>query len=546
MSDIINRENLSGNSALLIRSMCMTVENIISNFNTTPFLFIGSGMSRRYLNLPDWRGLLQHFAEIISNDEFAYDAYINKARISGCKCGIMPKVAELIQHDYDQKWFEDVNIRTIKGEELERVHNGLSPFKAELAAYIKTQTTINRDYKDEINKLSQISEKNIAGVITTNYDSFLEDHFVGFKKYVGQSQLIFSAIQGVAEIYKIHGSVETPDSIVINEEDYVLFEKNSPYLAAKLMTIFMEYPIIFMGYSISDSNVQSIIKAIVGCLDTEQIKVLEDRFVFVEYITDMAGAEVTPYTIMIKDKPLTMKKISLSNFMLLYNAMENKKAKLPAVILRKFKQELYEYTITNTPTANLRVASIDDKRVMDEDLVLAIGRASEFGLKGLSGLEGNEWYRNIILEDLEFSADELLEYAFPKLIGQNSGRLPLNKYLSEAKKEFPECKEIAEKQNFDAIISKTIKDNRKCLGEYRSVRQIWNQEKSSEGKALRLIAHLPERQINIEELETVLKELFEVDANVLQNVNSNQRSDIRRLIRIYDYLKWGKVKELPD
>lgn len=518
----------------------MTIEDIISKFNTTPFLFIGSGISRRYLNLPDWKGLLKHFAGRISDDEFAYDSYENKAKTMKCKSGIMPKVAELIQQDFDQRWFADVSIRTIGKEHAEKIHNGLSPFKVELAEYIKRQTIINTDYQDEITKLAAISEKNIAGVITTNYDSFLEDCFKTFTKYVGQSQLIFSAIQGIAEIYKIHGSIEVPESIVINEEDYVLFEKNSTYLAAKLMTIFMEYPIIFMGYSISDSNIQSIIKSIVNCLDAEQINLLEDRFVFIEYKSGIMGSEVTPYTIMIEDKPLTMKKVVLDNFMLLYNAMENKKAKLPVAILRKFKQELYEYTITNTPTANLRVASIEDERIMDDDLVLAIGKASEFGLKGLSGLEANEWYRNIILEDLEFSADELLEHAFPKLIKQNSGKLPLNKYLTEATKEFAECKEIAAKQDFDAIISKTIKDNRKYLGKYQSVKQIWDQEQTSRSRALRLIAYLKEKQIDVNELENVLKGIFEADVNVLQSVNSNERSNIKRLIRIYDYLKWGK------
>lgn len=287
----------------------MTIKSIIEQFDTTPFLFIGSGLSRRYLNLPDWKGLLKYFAERISDNEFVYESYENKAKALQCKAGVMPKIAEL------------------------------------------------------------------------------------------------------------------PDSLVINEEDYLEFQEKSAYLAAKLMTIFMEYPIIFLGYSINDSNIRNIIKSIVVCLDTAQLQRLENRFVFVEYDPTVKTEEVAPYTILIEDKALSMKKIRLKDFLPLYNAIANKKAKLPVRILRRFRQELYEYTITNTPTENLRVASIDDSRVGDEELVLAIGKASEFGLKGLSGLDGNEWYRNIILDDLKFTADELLKYAFPKLTSQNSGRL---------------------------------------------------------------------------------------------------------------------------
>ena len=306
------------------------------------------------------------------------------------------------------------------------------------------------------------------------------------------------------------------------------------------MTIFMEYPIVFMGYSISDSNIQKIIQAIVDCLDSEQLKILEDRFVFVEYQKGKIGAEVSPFTIMLGHKPLTMTKIVLDDFMLLYRALEGKRTKLPVRILRRFKQELYNFTLSNTPTANLKVASLEDDRVADEDLVLAIGKFSDFGLKGLHGLEAHEWYRNIITEDIDFTADELLEYAFPKLIRQNSGRLPLNKYLSQAKKEFPECREAAKRQNFDVIISATIKKNRQCLGSYSSVRQIWDNESQSLEKATRLIAHLPEEMIDVEELGSLLKQLFEQDINILQNSKANIRTNIRRLISIYDYLKWGK------
>lgn len=519
----------------------MTIEDVISRFNTTPFLFIGSGITRRYLNLPDWKALLEHFAKVIDNDDFIYSAYENKAKALDCKAGILPKIAELIQLDYDERWYRDKSIRTVNEEVLEQIKNiGLSPFKAEIASYIRQSSVINSDYLDEIEKLTRISEKSISGVITTNYDSFLEEHFLGFTKYVGQTQLIFSAIQGIAEIYKIHGSIENPDSIVINEADYMKFDENSAYLAAKLMTIFMEYPIIFMGYSISDSNVQNIIKSIVNCLDEEQIKMLEDRFVFIEYKNGMVGVEVSPYTIMVDNKPLGMRKISLGNFMPLYQAMENKKAKLPVKILRRFKQELYNYTITNMPTASLRVAALDDTRVSDEELVLAIGKVSDLGLKGLSGIDSNEWYRNIVINDLEFTADELLEHAFPKVLKQNSGKLPVNKYLADATKEFPECNELAEKQKFDTIISPSIKKNRNCLGDYTSVGQIWRQEKKSLERATRLISHLEESQIVVSELENVLKELFEEDVNILQNVSAPIRTHIRRLIMIYDYLKWGK------
>lgn len=137
--------------------------------------------------------------------------------------------------------------------------------------------------------------------------------------------MVFSAIQGIAEIFKIHGSIEDPESLIINEQDYIDFDKRSPYLAAKLMTIFMEYPIIFMGYSISDTNIQKIIKSIIDCLDVQQLKMLEDRFVFVEYQSGKVGSEVTPYTILIDDKPLAMTKIVVEDFKLIYKALEGKK-----------------------------------------------------------------------------------------------------------------------------------------------------------------------------------------------------------------------------
>lgn len=96
------------------------------------------------------------------------------------------------------------------------------------------------------------------------------------------------------------------------------------------------------------------------------------------------------------------------------------------------------------------------------------------------------------------------------------------------------------KQDFNNIISATIKKNRNRLGTYKSVRQIWENEKLSLDKATNLIAHLPEENIDVSELEAILKEIFEDNVNVLQNSKPAIRTNVRRLIMIYDYLKWGK------
>lgn len=73
------------------------ISSILKKFDSLPFLFVGSGISIRYLGLQNWEDLLRSFASRTRDDEFAYEWYQQKARTLTVKHGIAPKIAELIE-----------------------------------------------------------------------------------------------------------------------------------------------------------------------------------------------------------------------------------------------------------------------------------------------------------------------------------------------------------------------------------------------------------------------------------------------------------------
>lgn len=522
----------------------MTLEEVVAKFNTTPFLFAGSGITRRYYGLPDWIGLLTYFAQKVKRDQFAFQYYENKVKEMD-NVDKLPEIAGYIEKDFNEEWFKNSHeIRTESQEVQDAVANGVSPFKAEIAAYISSLSVVKSEYKDEVKKLLKIAKNNISGVITTNYDCFFEKLFEGYKAFIGQDELVFSQLQGIAEIYKIHGSVNFPDSIVINQADYQLFRDKGKYPAAKLMTIFMEYPIIFMGYSISDPNIQGILGDIVECLPPEKVEALKKRFVFVDYQSDYKDCEVSTHSLVIKGKVIEMTKVVLSDFGILYDVLSIKKAAFPVKLLRRFKDELYTFALTQQPGPTMQVAALDDGRIDENMLALSIGLAST-GVYGLArAVNSEQWYRNIILHDSVYSSDMLLEYVYPELAKQNSWKLPVWYYIknSDFRSELAENKAP---HSYDEIVSAaSIKRNKTAIAG-RTAMEIWTDEKDNMFKAIRLLGFLPEDKIDVDQYEQILEMIFEENANILSSLEAPNRSNLNRMIRIFDYFRYGPNKKTP-
>ena len=161
-----------------------------------------------------------------------------------------------------------------------------SALKIEISRYIHARSasvTTNPDLVAELDALKLVV---IDGLITTNWDLLLEPLFDECQPYIGQDELIFHEPAGIGEIYKIHGCCSRPNSLVLTTEDYGRFDDRNTYLAAKLLAIFVEHPVVFLGYSLSDRNIVGILHSIAKGLTSENLERLQDRLIFVHWKRD--------------------------------------------------------------------------------------------------------------------------------------------------------------------------------------------------------------------------------------------------------------------
>lgn len=520
----------------------------LKKFDTLPFLFVGSGLSIRYLGLENWQGLLRKFAQTVNNNEFAYEQYLQQAKIVGHKEGLLlPKVAELIEKDFNQRWFTDVEFKESRELFKEDIKKLTSPFKIEIAKYMKDRSShVNDEYKDEIAALQNIGKKSIGGVLTTNYDCFLESIFNDYAKYIGQEELIFSTIQGVAEIYKIHGCCAKPETIVINENDYVDFADRNAYLAAKILTIFLEHPVIFLGYSISDNNIENIMKAIVKCLSLENLAKLKERLIFIEWNNDGQEDDISTYSKSFEGgKSIDMTRIRLKNYEVLYQALLENKAKYNAPMLRRLKEDIYELVQTNKPTGRIRTVGLeDDERLEDVEVVIGVGILAEFGKKGYSLYTAEEIYRDVVFDDMHIEAELVVHETLPVLLKYHSGSIPIYKYISQVEGELPPKVNSEIKQQYEDLLSRTIKKNSDYLKlPYKSISDL--RKVYADTKCLQLIPLLGQDRIGIDQLHQLLKDVMTKQHDMIKNGKPSEKTDLRRTIKIFDWLKYyNKAKEL--
>lgn len=114
--------------------------------------------------------------------------------------------------------------------------------------------------------LQVIARLPIRNVWTTNYDRLIERAFKEISRPVdvisGAKDLALKAVPGATRIYKMHGSVDRLEDVVISTDDYELYRSRRgaflPLLQAHLTSMSM----LFVGLSFTDPNVKHVLSLI--------------------------------------------------------------------------------------------------------------------------------------------------------------------------------------------------------------------------------------------------------------------------------------------
>lgn len=516
------------------------LKKIVKAFSSAPFLFIGAGFSRRYMNTPSWEELLTYCSGMTREDDpgIAFKFYEMNASYSNEE-DKLPAIASEIKKDFDRKWLGDKNFRQnhpIKNNESD-------PFHSFVSQYIETFEWDKSTYKEELDLFRNLCGSSIAGIITTNYDCLL-DKLSGFKSYVGQSELLVSDPQEIAEIYKIHGSIEKPESIILTMEDYSEFREKAKYLSAKLITIFMEHPIFFIGYSLTDKDILDLLKTIVGCFDKDnknKLKVFQSRLFFVSYEPESASG-ISEYGITYGDlNILNVRRIAVPNFKCIFEALLQFRMGIPIKLLRRLKNQFADFMLNNESNSTVQVADLNNEKVSENSIAIYIGNKKELASTiGLIGKESKDVYLDILYDDIGYAPKEILQELLPRLEKSNI-KLPKYKYYAalsqseitkQIREDFPEIQsdifshKKEEKRSIDQILEDELKPS------------MNGDESMNYNIAMNRMLEIPTPSMDLERLRSFLLEIIRNNPDLFskkQDKSSVNPTNVRKLIRKYDY-----------
>lgn len=492
----------------------MNIHEFISNYHNHPVLFVGTGLSLRYLeNSYSWDSLLKKVASDFNPDpEYYLDIKAEHMRPTGYA---FDQIATQLEKDFNQHLKDNRHgkfghINDLFYANMEKGIN-ISRFKLYLADLLR-EVTIKDSALPEISELKK-ARKNISSVITTNYDTMIEQLFA-FNPLIGNNILLSNPY---GSVYKIHGCVSQPDKIIITESDYEEFNRKYELIRAQLLSLFIHNPIIFIGYNIGDKNIKDILKTIFSYVDysSDEAKKIRDNFLLVEYEKGSESTEVIEHDIDIEGfETIRINKLKTDNFVAVYQALANLFLPVSAMDIRKVQTVVREIC----EGGSIEVSITEDlDELENSDKVLVVGSKKTIKYEFLTTSEMMANYFQIIEE----SNSQLLNLINKQKI-QSSQYFPIYAFSSICP-EIDRSEELKQQQQakIDALIASPPSA---CCGNHSSPQAVINDPQIPRTyRTLEMICSIMSGQMDLGQVEAYLR-----------NFPDKRSTDYRKLLCAYD------------
>ncbi|WP_297581199.1 SIR2 family protein [uncultured Lactobacillus sp.] len=413
----------------------MTFLENIKHKNQFPIIFIGSGITKRYFeNAPDWETLLLNiWEEVDSKDNFYKENYNLNKKYANDDFKRNVELAKELSNKYNDAFYE----QKVKLENLslkDAYEKRINPFKQRVANVFSSLISKN-DFEEEKEAFSKMLVK-ARMVITTNYDLFIEDSYKKAKTsvqvHIGNRGL-FEKTEDYGELYKIHGSISDVNSIVITSEDYSRNESKSALIDAKILSNLTESPIIFLGYSLTDKNVQRLLNSFVenAPFDISQAASRIGVVTFSE-----GEKEIKEVIEGLANNRIHYTSLKTDNFLEVYNSLASINQSITPAEIRKYEANFrriieikgQQQTLKTVLADYEDISKLSDKEIKNKKIVVAFG--DEKILYKVPTYV--EYLINYFTNNNDFSSSIAI-----KFIAQQTSNtpLPIKKYINQIKTE---------------------------------------------------------------------------------------------------------------
>ena len=111
------------------------IKNAIQITGHHPFLFVGSGISKRYLNTEKWDELLKVFCTEFSGNDFQYNIYANEVDAKDYY-GMQPAIANLLEKDYSRAVLSKEKYNSFRTAHKQELLNNVSALKIAISQHL--------------------------------------------------------------------------------------------------------------------------------------------------------------------------------------------------------------------------------------------------------------------------------------------------------------------------------------------------------------------------------------------------------------------------